>query len=228
MGKILKLFFFFIPTTIEGFESIPVSIVNITLQKQTEEELLKVRKLESIGLLAGGIAHDFNNILAGMFGNLELAKLKLSPDHAAYQYIQIANQAMDRATNLTNQLLTFAKGGDPLFEIVDLKQIIQDSITFSLSGSNVKTILTLPQNLWMLNADKGQLSQVITNLLINASHAMPKGGTLVVEANNIENFSNNIMPHLSGEFVCLKISDEGVGIPEEQQKYIFDPYYTTK
>jgi len=135
---------------------------------------------------------------------------------------------MDRATNLTNQLLTFAKGGDPLIETIDVKQVIEDSIEFSLSGSSVKTILTLPKNLWMLNADKGQLSQVITNLLINAVHAMPKDGTLSVEAINIENFTHNLVPHLCGEFVCLQISDNGVGISEEHKKYIFDPYFTTK
>jgi two-component system sensor histidine kinase/response regulator len=201
---------------------------DITERKQMEEELFKGRKLESVGLLAGGIAHDFNNILTGMFGNIELAKLKLPTDHAAYQHIQTANQAMDRATSLTSQLLTFAKGGNPLFEIVDIKPIIQDAIKFSLSGTNVKPILTLQEDLWMLNADKGQLSQVITNLLINANHAMPKGGTLTIEANNIEEITDSSTPQLSGGFICLKISDEGVGISQEHQKHIFDPYFTTK
>ncbi|WP_198555458.1 PAS domain-containing hybrid sensor histidine kinase/response regulator [Colwellia sp. 75C3] len=217
-----------IPASKEGFKSVAVSIVDITLQKQVEEELFKSRKLKSVGLLAGGIAHDFNNILAGLFGHLELAKLKLPPEHAAYQHIKTANQAMDRATNLTNQLLTFAKGGDPLFEIIDVKQIIRDSIELSLSGSGVKTILTLPKDLWMLNADRGQLSQVLTNLLINAVHAMPRGGTLTIEAINIKKFTHNIIPHISGEFVGLKISDQGIGISDEQQKHIFDPYFTTK
>ncbi|MFT5452768.1 MAG: nitrogen-specific signal transduction histidine kinase/CheY-like chemotaxis protein [Enterobacterales bacterium] len=219
---------FYIPVSEEGFKSVTVSIVDITLQKQTEEELLKSRKLESVGLLAGGIAHDFNNILVGMFGNLELAKQKLLPNHPAYQYIQTANQAMDIASNLTNQLLTFAKGGDPLFEIVDVKQIVQDSIKFTLSGSNVKTIKILQKDLWLLNADKGQLSQVLTNILINAVQAMPRGGTLTIEASNIRETTTNLIPKLSGEFISLKISDEGVGISKEQQKYIFDPYFTTK
>lgn len=140
----------------------------------------------------------------------------------------MANQAMDRATNLTKQLLTFAKGGDPLFETVDIKAIIEDSIEFSLSGSRVKTIMTLPQDLWLLNADKGQLSQVITNLLINADQAMPRGGVLTVEAINIKKFTHEVASHLCGEFVCLKISDKGVGISDEQKEHIFDPYFTTK
>ncbi|PKI16553.1 hybrid sensor histidine kinase/response regulator [Colwellia sp. 12G3] len=227
-NNIYSIISYHIPVAKEGFRSVPVSIVDITLQKQIEEELFKSKKLESVGLLAGGIAHDFNNILAGLFGHLELAKLKLAADHPAYQHIKTANQAMDSATHLTNQLLTFAKGGDPLFETVDIKEIIEDSIEFSLRGSGIKTILTLPQDLWMLNADKGRLSQVIINLLINAEHAMPSGGTLTVEATNIAEFTNNFVPHLYGKFVCLKISDKGVGISKEQQKYIFDPYFTTK
>jgi signal transduction histidine kinase/CheY-like chemotaxis protein len=227
-NNIYSILSYHIPASKEGFKSVPVSIVDITLQKQIEEELFKSKKLESVGILAGGIAHDFNNILSGLFGHLELAKLKLPVDHPAYQHIRTANQAMDRATNLTNQLLTFAKGGDPLFETVDVKEIIEDSIEFSLRGSSIKTTLTLPQDLWMVNADKGRLSQVIINLLINAEHAMPSGGTLTVEAINIAEFSNNFVPHLQGKFVCFKISDKGVGISKEQQKYIFDPYFTTK
>jgi PAS domain S-box-containing protein len=226
--KIDTIISFYIPTSPEGFKSVSVSIVDITLQKQVEKERLNSSKLESLGLLAGGIAHDFNNILAGLFGNLELAKLKLAPDHAAYQHVKTANLAMDRATALANQLLTFAKGGDPLFEIVNVTEIVQDSIELTLSGSNVKPILKLQQDLWMLNADKGQLSQVITNLLINANHAMPRGGILTIEAINIKEVTNHVSPNIPGEFVCLKIIDEGVGISEEQKKYIFDPYFTTK
>jgi PAS domain S-box-containing protein len=226
--KIDTIISFHIPASPEGFKSVAVSIVNNTVQKQVEKERLKSRKLESLGLLADGIAHDFNNILTGLFGNLELAKLKLSSDHDAYQHVKTANLAMDRATALATQLLTFAKGGDPLFEAVDIAQVIQDSIELSLSGSNIRSILKLQQDLWVLNADKGQLSQVITNLLINASHAMPRGGTLTIEAINIEEDTNHIIPNISGGFVCIKIIDEGVGISEEQQKYIFDPYFTTK
>jgi len=121
-------------------------VLDITDRKYAEDELLKARKLESVGLLAGGIAHDFNNILTGLFGNIELAKQKLPTDNAAYKYIKNADDALDRATNLTKQLLTFAKGGDPLIDRVNIEQVIHDSIKFSLSGSNVKTILNLPDN----------------------------------------------------------------------------------
>lgn len=201
---------------------------DITNRKLIEDELLKARKIESVGLLAGGIAHDFNNILTGLFGNIELAKQKLPPAHAAYSNIQNAVQALDRATNLTKQLLTFAKGGDPLLETINIKQIIQDSIKFILSGSNVKTTLLLPDGLWQVKADKGQLSQVITNLTINADQAMFAGGTLTIEAENINSFDSIFAPHLTGEVVKLSIADDGTGISEEHLKHIFDPYYTTK
>ncbi|MFT4726609.1 MAG: signal transduction histidine kinase/ActR/RegA family two-component response regulator [Granulosicoccus sp.] len=200
----------------------------LSRDKQIEEELLRLRKLASVAILAGGIAHDFNNILTGVFGNLEMAKRKLPPDHAAYRYIQTANKSMDRATSLTTQLLTFAKGGEPLFETIDIKPIINDSIMFSLSESSVKTTTTIQQDLWMLTADKGQISQAVTNLIMNADQAMPAGGTLTIEAMNIDDFADGGKLRFSGEFVCFKISDDGVGISEEQLKNIFDPYFTTK
>jgi PAS domain S-box-containing protein len=201
---------------------------DITDRKLMEEELLKARKLESVGLLAGGIAHDFNNILTGLFGNIELAKMELPTDHEAFHFMHNANQALDKATKLTQQLLTFAKGGDPILEMIDVEQVIQDSIKFSLSGSNVRTILNIPKNLWQVKADKGQLSQVITNLVINADHAMPEGGTLTLEAENIKDVDENLNYLFSEKVVKLKIIDEGSGISAENQKQIFDPYFTTK
>jgi PAS domain S-box-containing protein len=201
---------------------------DITLQRKNEEELLKSRKLESIGLLAGGIAHDFNNILTGMFGHLELAKLKLNNKHPAFEHIHTANQVMEDAAKLSNQLLTFAKGGDPVFEVLDLPPIIEDSITLLLAGSNVTTTLNIATELWQLNADKGQISQVITNLVINAKQAMLEGGTLTIEAYNIKNYHNSSAPWLTGNVVCLKVIDQGEGIAEDLKAHIFDPYFTTK
>ena len=201
---------------------------DITLQRKNEEDLLQTRKLESVGLLAGGIAHDFNNILTGMFGHLELAKLKLSKQHPAFKHINTANQIMDDAAKLSNQLLTFAKGGDPIFEILTLSPIVEDSIAFLLAGSNVKTKINIGDKLWRLNADKSQISQVITNLIINAKQAMPKGGKLTIEAYNCDNYKNNVCPWLTGNIVCLKVTDEGIGISQDLKAHIFDPYFTTK
>jgi len=219
---------FHIPTSDEDFANVPISIIDITIYKQMEEEIYKSRQLESVGVLAGGIAHDFNNLLTGYFGNIELAKQNLSSEDKAFSYIETAGLAMERATNLTKQLLTFAKGGDPLIEIVGVKQIIEDSVKLSLSGSNILTNLQLPDDLWQVYADKGQLSQVMTNLIINADQAMPDSGTLTIKAKNIENNTADVYPYLSGNYVQFTISDTGFGITSTELGKIFDPYFTTK
>lgn len=201
---------------------------DVTEQLKTEAELLKSKKLESVGVLAGGIAHDFNNILTGLFGNIELAKLKTPRGHPAYTYLETANQALERATNLGKHLLTFAKGGDPILETVDLNAVVQTTVRFNLSGSDVKAHFNLPDNLWQVNADKGQINQVIANLTINAKQAMPEGGNLYIDAENIENLNKIVTHHLSGDFVKLSIRDEGVGILPKHIEKIFDPFFSTR
>ncbi|MFT5699427.1 MAG: two-component system cell cycle sensor histidine kinase/response regulator CckA [Desulforhopalus sp.] len=195
-----------------------------TEKLKTEAELLNVRKLESVGILAGGIAHDFNNILAGLFGNIELAKLSLDANHKAYKFIKTAHDSLERATHLTSQLLTFAKGGDPILGVVNLKQLIHDVVSFNLSGSEIKAVYDIPENLWGITADQGQISQVVSNLVINAQHAMPNGGHVYAHALNIPpQFSK-----LKVDTVMLQIRDEGVGVSKEIIDRIFDPYFSTK
>ncbi len=201
---------------------------DVTERRLADEELQKMRQLTSIGTLAGGIAHDFNNILMGIFGNIELARLNISTDHPAYRFIVSADMALQRATKLTRQLLTFARGGDPLLEAVDLQEIVKTSVTFNLTGSSVKAHFSLPDDLWQVKADKGQLDQVIANLIINAKQAMPEGGSIYIEARNIEHIQEPSAPHLSGSFVKLAIRDQGTGISEKYLDRIFDPYFTTK
>jgi PAS domain S-box-containing protein len=201
---------------------------DITIERKNEKELLKTKKLESVGLLAGGIAHDFNNILTGLFGHLQLAALKLNPEHPSSLHIATANDAMKKASHLTNQLLTFAKGGDPLLEAVDVEILIKDSIALSLSGGEIKPHLILPDGLWHVDADAGQISQVISNLLINALQSMPQGGGIVIEAKNITLTSENDLQDVSKGMVCVSVVDQGVGISEEVLTKIFDPYFTTK
>ncbi|WP_321369246.1 cache domain-containing protein [uncultured Desulfuromusa sp.] len=199
-----------------------------TERLKTEEELFKARKLESVGLLAGGIAHDFNNILAGLFGNIELAKRKIPEGHAAYSYLQVANQALERATNLTKQLLTFAKGGEPLLEAVSVEQVIDAVVQFNLSGSQVKAEFVFPEDLWPVNADKGQFGQIFANLTINAKHAMPMGGTLHISAENISLSADKPSRMVPGDYVKLLVRDEGIGMTAEVLDKIFDPYFSTK
>jgi two-component system, cell cycle sensor histidine kinase and response regulator CckA len=203
-------------------------ISDISVQKATEGALLNMQKLESVGMLAGGIAHDFNNIMTALFGNIEIAKLNIPRNHASYPNLEASIQAYDRARHLTQQLLTFAKGGDPIMEIVDLTMTVESALSFSLSGTNVKPIFKVPDDLWLVWADKGQLDQVITNLAINAANAMPNGGQLHIDAQNMEGAVTLSDQKLSGDFVQIRIRDEGRGIPPDQLTKIFDPYFSTK
>jgi len=199
-----------------------------TERLKIEADLFKAKKLESVGLLAGGIAHDFNNILAGLCGNIELAKRKIPEDHDAYSYMQVALQALERATNLTKQLLTFAKGGESLLEAVSVEQVIEAEVPFNLSASQVTAVTNFPPDLWRIKADKGQFGQIVANLTINARHAMPMGGTLYVAAENIS-FPADVNAHeLSNDYVKLIVRDEGVGMSAETLDKIFDPYFSTK
>ncbi|MCD6580485.1 MAG: cache domain-containing protein [Desulfuromusa sp.] len=202
---------------IVGFRGV---LVDITEQKQAEEEILKLRKLESVGVLAGGIAHDFNNLLAGLFGNIEMAKRSLSAEGKAYKYLDSAGMSMERATSLTRQLLTFAKGGDPIKETLSLESVITETATFTLRGSNVKPQFNIDPDLWLVAADKGQLSQVISNLAINAKQAMPDGGIIIISAENIEG--------LEDKRVQITVRDQGIGIAPQHLDKIFDPYFSTK
>ena len=193
---------------------------DVTEQIRTEQELLKVKKLESVGVLAGGIAHDFNNLLTGLFGNIDLAKMLLSPDHKSYKYLESAGHSMERATHLTKQLLTFAKGGDPIKETLSIGEVITETAQFSLRGSNIKLQTNINPDLWLVEADKGQLSQVISNLVINGQQAMPTGGTLTIAAENVETSESR--------YVKITVQDEGIGIAPQHLDKIFDLYFSTK
>ncbi len=201
---------------------------DITERKLAEEELQKMAKLKSVGILAGGIAHDFNNILMGLFGNISIAKLELSEDHPAFKFLSKAEKSMDRATRLTNQLLTFAKGGEPVRKNVPLGTLVRDIVRFDLSGSNVKPIFKLANSLWLADVDKGQMQQVFSNLTINADQAMPDGGHLYITMEN-EDLSRKSLPGLKpGKYLKVTVKDEGTGIDPKQLGRIFDPYFTTK
>ncbi len=197
---------------------------DINEQSRIEEELFKARKLESLGTLAGGIAHDFNNILTGVFGNLQLAKRKLSSDDGAFLNIETADLALDRAKKLAKQFLTFAKGGDPELHSVDLEKVIKESTEFHLSGSNIDRKLHKAGEIWGIKEDEGLISHIIVNLCINAKHAMPQGGTLHIKIEN----THTELEAGQEDFVKLMMKDEGIGMTSEQLTKIFDPYYTTK
>lgn len=193
---------------------------DVTEKVKAEQEYRKITKLESLGVLAGGIAHDFNNLLTAIFGNMGLVKMILPEDHKAHKYIDSALQAMENTTNLTRQLLTFAKGGDPIREAIPISDVITETAQFSLRGSNVALRINIQPDLWLVAADKGQLSQVIGNLVINGQQAMPNGGVLTISVENIV---------LSdGRYVQILVEDQGVGIAPQYFDKVFDPYFTTK
>jgi PAS domain S-box-containing protein len=204
---------------------------DMTEKQRLEEELIKAERLESIGVLAGGIAHDFNNILTAILGNISLAKMYASADQKTATRLVNAEKAALRAQDLTQQLLTFSKGGTPVKRLSSIKELIKEAVDFSLRGSNVRCDLCLPALLWSADIDAGQISQVIHNLMINADQAMPNGGVIEVRAENVT-VGKDTSDHLSmlkkGKYVKISIKDQGVGIAEGQVQKIFDPYFTTK
>lgn len=203
-------------------------VQDVTEQKRMEEELTKTEKLESIGVLAGGIAHDFNNILVAILGNISLARMELDDDSEISKMLDEAETATERAKDLTRQLLTFSKGGTPIKEIVNLKKIIKETVSFTLHGSKTKCEYQVDENLYRIKADYGQISQVINNIVLNAIQAMPGGGVITVSATNFDLHGKTTIPLDSGPYVHLAIKDEGVGISPHDLKRIFDPFFSTK
>jgi PAS domain S-box-containing protein len=201
---------------------------DVTESRRLEEELRKVQKLESLGVLAGGIAHDFNNLLTGIMGNISLAKVLINPQDKAFRRLDEAEKAVWRARDLTQQLLTFSKGGAPVRKTSSIEQIVMDSASFVLRGSNVRCEFMVPHNVWPVEADEGQMNQVINNLIINSDQAMPDGGVIKVRIENLLDGQGDPLPMKEGRYVRVSIEDHGVGIPEEYLQKIFDPYFTTK
>ena len=201
---------------------------DITERKHMEEELKKFEKLESVGIMAGGIAHDFNNILTTISGSISLVKLSTEPNNKLTEILTDAETACSQAKNLTNQLLIFSKGGAPIKKITRIEDLIRNSANFASRGSNANCFFALAEDLWPAEIDEGQITQVIHNLVINAIQAMPEGGTIKITAENILIAADNILSLKTGEYIRLLVEDNGIGIPEDHIKKIFDPYFTTK
>lgn len=200
---------------------------DMTEKQKLEDFMQKSQKLESLGVLAGGIAHDFNNLLGAIFGYTELAISKTTDDKVL-AYLAKSVNSIDRARSLTQQLLTFAKGGAPIRKVENLFPFIQETAQFALSGSSVSSRVQVQENLWPCDLDKNQIGQVIDNLIINAQQAMPTGGIIAISAQNITLAAGEHVSLVAGNYVKLSIKDQGIGIPKEFLPRIFDPYYTTK
>jgi PAS domain S-box-containing protein len=208
--------------------SVIESISNITEKHLLEEERLKTQKLEAIGTLAGGIAHDFNNLLQGVFGYISLARLKQNDREKSLAALEEAEKALHMTVKLTNQLLTFSKGGKPVKKSSDLRPIIENAAKFALSGSRSDCRI-IADDLWLAEVDDGQIGQVIQNIVLNADQAMPEGGLVEITAKNVRAPGKGLPQRLKeGRYIEIKIKDNGIGIPEQYQSKIFDPYFTTK
>jgi PAS domain S-box-containing protein len=212
--------------------SLPVGTVfafrDVTGKARMEEEQARTEKLESLGYLAGGIAHDFNNLLTTILGNLSLARTEERAGGDLVDLLRQAEQAAIEAGNLTQQLLAFAKGGEPIKKIVAPGPLVRESAEFALRGSSSKLDLNLPDNLWSIDVDPNLIGQVIRQLVINADQAMPGGGRVLITMENSVVGSEAAYPLAPGHYVKVVVTDSGVGIPGQNLEKIFDPYFTTK
>jgi PAS domain S-box-containing protein len=201
---------------------------DISAHRRMEEELLRAKKIESVGVLAGGIAHDFNNLLTGIMGNISLARMFAGADERIVKRLMQAEKACQRATGLTQQLLTFATGGVPIRQTVSIAELLRESTILALRGSNIRATLSIAEDLWPVDADAGQLNQVMQNVVLNAAQAMPHGGTVQVQAENMVLHPGSTLPLQEGRYLKISVTDHGSGIPADILSNIFDPYFTTK
>ncbi|MFH1436135.1 MAG: PAS domain S-box protein [Pseudomonadota bacterium] len=211
-----------------------VTAVNVQLQSEIlekermEAELLKAAKLESISILAGGIAHDFNNILTAIAGNISIAKMYARAGMDMLDVLDEAETATFQAKDLTQQLLTFSRGGVPIKKTASITDLVRETVDFTLRGSGISCDFSFPADIWTARIDKGQISQVISNMVINSMQAMSNGGVIRIEARNVDVGPEDVLPMEEGAYVKLSIEDHGIGIPGQNIPKIFDPFFTTK
>lgn len=212
-------------------ESLIIGVV-LVFRDQTEAIKLQNRlqrndKLESLGILAGGLAHDFNNLLGALFGYIELAKTE-STEEEVRKYLTHAIEVFDRAKALTHQLLTFARGGDPIRKHMRIDALVRKNTTFILAGTDIAVDYHIDKELWPCRVDEHQIGQVVDNLIINASQAMPHGGVIRISLENVHVEETKTDQLEVGDYVTLSVEDSGEGIPIDLLKKIFDPFFTTK
>ncbi|MGO9312379.1 MAG: ATP-binding protein [Syntrophobacteraceae bacterium] len=200
-------------------------------RKKIDAELLNAKKLEATGVLAGGIAHDFNNLLFVIMGNINMAQLKIEEDHEAHKHLIEAEKACLRAKDLTQKFITFSSGGGPVKRLVSMSDLVSSVVSLVLSGSMTSSEIDAPSDLWLVEVDENQIRQVFTGIVENARESMPRGGIVSIRAENVEiaaeSGAEGIAPN-AGRYVKVVISDEGIGIPEENMLKVFDPYFSTK
>ncbi len=205
-----------------------ITVTDITYRARSEREQAKIGKLESLGVLAGGIAHDFNNILTMILGNISLGKMYMDMDkEKAREKLTLAEHSIARAKELTQQLLTFSRGGAPITKVASITDHLRETAQFTLTGTGVTCRFDIADDLLPVAIDEGQINQAIGHIVINAHQAMPQGGTILIGARNVT-FGNADINLQAGRYVHISITDNGIGIPEEHLDRVFDPYFTTK
>ncbi len=222
---LLILFFYYYLNKIEKI--ILYTQTELSLARK-EEKLFKENKIESLGIFAGGLAHDFNNLLTSVIGNITLALGNIHKDHTIHDALKDAEKASLRAVNLTHQLLTFSKGGAPIKKVVSVEILLRESAELVLSGTDIGCSFSIAGNLYNVEVDEGQISQVFHNILLNSRQAMEKGGRIIISAKNHLHAQRHMADSKAGMYIRIQFEDNGIGISAKNLKNIFDPYYTTK
>ena len=202
-------------------------IRDITDERRMEEELQKIEHLDSIGTLAGGIAHDFNNLLMAIQGNISLAMESDDPSERT-RHLASTESSLDDAAALTHQLLTFARGGLPVKESMDVEVCVRDAVSIATRGSIAETEFHFEEGLKRVDADSDQIAQVLHNIVLNSVQAMESSGKITVECKNLKLEDGRGMQVQPGDYVLISVRDTGCGIPQEDLRRIFNPYFTTK
>ena len=200
---------------------------DITERKKLETQLLQSQKMEAIGVLAGGIAHDFNNLLQSIIMGIAVAQARSHEENVKEILMQAENECL-KAEELSNLLITFSKGGTPIIGKSSIADMLKKAVLLVLKGSSVNTEFIIPDDLWPVAIDEGQIRLSINQLVMNAREAMPSGGILKVQARNLESIAKEHVPLEEGKYVKVTFADNGAGISPENLSKIFDPYFTTK
>jgi len=208
-----------------------VNLRDISEQKKLEAQMQQSQKMEAIGTLAGGIAHDYNNLLMGILGNVSLISLDFDSSHPYYKKLKNIEKYVRSGADLTKQLLGFAKGGKYEVKPVDINDLLEKSSEmFSRTRKEIRIHRKYQKDIWSVEVDLSQIEQVLLNLYVNAGQAMPGGGNLYLQTENVT-LNENYVRHFSakkGDYVKISVKDTGVGMDEDTIKRIFDPFFTTK